>query len=310
MLVPLGAPRVEPPRDPNSLHIKHIPVTGSREELLNLFQGVEGTLPPQTSFALISFKCIQLTPSPSTSGFVKLIISEPNKFQNFHRTGWVIYDGPDACQRAINKFNGYRVVCLSNLSSLVLDWEVADDVCSRLFAILGWGNVHPRTKLKEYDIHLGPNHKAPSGTEWRKRVRMTPPAADEDARVEKDANLSARLVRVLDTERGVLGRDSWAGERDYESARRRLDSNIAYLRRVHLYCYYCGEQFDSEEELKRMCGDHQHLRAKRRPDHEVSPEEGKLLVFPALLITGQLNVLWGGGSVVDQLPGHQARPAS
>lgn len=40
---------------------------------------------------------------------MKLIISEPKKFQNFQRVGWVIYESQDACRAALSKFNGYKV---------------------------------------------------------------------------------------------------------------------------------------------------------------------------------------------------------
>jgi hypothetical protein len=38
----IGVARVEPPRDPHSLCIKHIPVQSSREEISALFEQVEG----------------------------------------------------------------------------------------------------------------------------------------------------------------------------------------------------------------------------------------------------------------------------
>jgi len=32
-----------------------------------------------------------------------------------------------------------------------------------------------------------------------------------------------------------------------------LDLHIEYLRRAHLFCYYCGSESDSIEELSRKC---------------------------------------------------------
>lgn len=107
-----------------------------------------------------------------------------------------------------------------------------------------------------------------------------PPAADEDERVKKDAKTSGQIVRILDKEHEVdsVGLFGSSGESDEDAsmaaARAQLNRNITYLRRVHLFCFYCGEQFDSEEEMRRMCGDKPHLRAKRRANHEASAEEG------------------------------------
>ena len=38
-----------------------------------------------------------------------------------------------------------------------------------------------------------------------------------------------------------------------------LDLLLLYLRRVHAYCYYCGEEYDDERTLAAKCGP-QHLR--------------------------------------------------
>lgn len=224
---------VEPPRD--SLYIKHIPAQGSREELHALFEQVEG--------------------------FVELVISEPRRFQDFHRTGWAVYESADACQRAHHKFNGYR--------------------------------------LRDYDLQLG----LPSGSgaeRRRKRVRVAPLVADEEARLEKDADTAAQLVRILDRERAI---DSdallaLAGSKQEEqemvveeagdaraAVRTRLHRSIEYLRRVHLFCYYCAEQFESRAELHRVCGDLPHRRSTLFPGtpsparEAVPPEEVSWLAY-------------------------------
>lgn len=44
-----------------------------------------------------------------------------------------------------------------------------------------------------------------------------------------------------------------------------LDRLIGYLRTVHFFCYYCGEEFDDEEETLRKCGQ-KHLRGKKNHD--------------------------------------------
>lgn len=111
-------------------------------------------------------------------------------------------------------------------------------------------------------------------------MRIVPPVADEDARVRKDASTSNKIMQILDKEHEVDSSGLFGASHDRDedvsvgAARAELNRNILYLRRVHLYCYYCAEQFDSEEELHRMCGEMPHLRAKRREDHDATAEEG------------------------------------
>ncbi len=44
-----------------------------------------------------------------------------------------------------------------------------------------------------------------------------------------------------------------------EVAERKLDVYLLYLRRVHAYCFYCGEEYDDERMLASKCGP-QHIR--------------------------------------------------
>jgi hypothetical protein len=43
----------------------------------------------------------------------------------------------------------------------------------------------------------------------------------------------------------------------------KLDREIYYLRAVHTFCYYCAEQFEDDDDLRRRCGAI-HLRAKNK----------------------------------------------
>jgi hypothetical protein len=154
-------------------------------------------------------------------------------------------------------------------------------------------------QLRDYDLQLGLPSGSGSGAERRrKRVRVAPLAADEEARLEKDADTAAQLVRILDRERAI---DSdallaLAGSKQEEqeeqemvveeagdaraAVRTRLHRSIEYLRRVHLFCYYCAEQFESRAELHRVCGDLPHRRSTLLPGtpsparEAVPPEEG------------------------------------
>lgn len=42
-----------------------------------------------------------------------------------------------------------------------------------------------------------------------------------------------------------------------------LDLLLLYLRRVHAYCFYCGEEYDDERMLAAKCGP-QHIRGAKK----------------------------------------------
>jgi len=67
----------------------------------------------------------------------------------------------------------------------------------------------------------------------------------------------------------------------------RLDRLIWYLRRVHLFCYYCGEQFDDEDEMYRRCGSI-HLRGSKK---EGAAKEAFAITWAASLDTKLANRL-------------------
>ena len=60
--------------------------------------------------------------------------------------------------------------------------------------------------------------------------------------MDKDKQLEEENVILKDSQFSKL------------SEQEQLDRLIYYLRFVHLFCYYCGEEFDDEDELLRRCG--------------------------------------------------------
>jgi hypothetical protein len=42
-----------------------------------------------------------------------------------------------------------------------------------------------------------------------------------------------------------------------------LDLMLLYLRKVHAYCFYCGEEYDDERMLAAKCGP-QHIRSAKK----------------------------------------------
>jgi len=177
----------------NVLFIKVIPPFISRNEILEIFKKV--------------------------SGFRKLTMSEPMRYKNYNRLGWVTLESSEACSIALREMVG-------------------------------------KTKLKEqFELHLSINKTSLPA----KLPKLTPPVASEDARIKIDLEQSKLLCMQLDKEKGIeenpvltLGL----------SAVEQLDRIIMYLRKVHYFCYYCGEEYDDEDELNRKC--EKHLRGRKK----------------------------------------------
>ncbi|CAG8532552.1 7031_t:CDS:10 [Acaulospora colombiana] len=103
------------------------------------------------------------------------------------------------------------------------------------------------------------------------RNRTTPDIANQIDRLKKDLSFAIKLIEKLDNDVD----DSFNGvqtikqrlvlisndeQDETTTVKRALDIHIEYLRRVHLFCYYCGSESDSVEELNRKCPG-RHLRS-------------------------------------------------
>ena len=44
-----------------------------------------------------------------------------------------------------------------------------------------------------------------------------------------------------------------------------LDRLIVYMRQIHLFCFYCGEEYDDEDELFKRCA-HKHIIGKKKEE--------------------------------------------
>ena len=100
------------------------------------------------------------------------------------------------------------------------------------------------------DFHLNPV----KSMTLRKPIRITPPLAED--RIEKDLELCKRLIsEVSDPEKKIdFAFPKIAEKLSLLSEERQLDLLILYLRRVHSYCFYCGEEYDDERMLASKCG--------------------------------------------------------
>lgn len=158
-----------------------------------------------------------------SEGFRYLTISEPMKFKNFIRLGWATYDSKENCSAALDKLNGY--------------------------------------KFKDFDLQITRNKPS---TDPSKRIKITPAIASEESRILKDHEQSKQLCLSLDNEKNLKSNPLLEDEGFSNlSTIEQLDRMIFYLRKVHFFCYYCGEDYESEEDLIRKCGD-KHMRRQKK----------------------------------------------
>ncbi|KAI9469006.1 MAG: hypothetical protein EXX96DRAFT_590070 [Benjaminiella poitrasii] len=199
------------------LVIKTVPPTIAREKILEFCSKVEG--------------------------FDYLALSEPSPNKKFHRIGWITFkEGTD----------------------MKKTFEQLDN-----------------QKVDDFVFHLAMNRKNTSQT---RSPRTAPEISNTLERLQKDLEQAKELALAFesmlgdDTAEGLKAIEARAGEvsnkhkssleennedketeetEDIErwNLKKMLDMTIAYLRRVHMYCYYCALECDSSEELTRRCCD-------------------------------------------------------
>jgi len=115
--------------------------------------------------------------------------------------------------------------------------------------------------MKDFDLQLAVNKS--NSTDIinkisQRKPKMTPPFNFEK-RISVDLSNVNSLIRLLDSEKEISpSADLLPTLPDKET----LDRGITYLRRVHFFCYYCGEEFEDEDELVGKCGI-VHLRGRK-----------------------------------------------
>lgn len=130
-------------------------------------------------------------------------------------------------------------------------------------------------KVDDFVFHLALNRKNMS----QSRVpRIAPDITNTTERLQKDLEQSKELATAFEA---ILGEDNVEGLKVVEARvqmlcdkhttdvndeleeknierwklKKNLDLIITYLRHVHMYCYYCGVESDSLQELSRKCFD-------------------------------------------------------
>ncbi|KAI8327951.1 hypothetical protein BD560DRAFT_417555 [Blakeslea trispora] len=172
------------------------------------------TVPPTIAREKILEMCSKV------EGFDYLALSEPGPNKKFHRIGWINFKPGTDIKKAFEQ----------------LDSQKVDD----------------------FVFHLAMNRK---NTPQNRVPRVAPDIANTPERLQKDLEQAKELALALEA---ILSEDTLEGLKAVESraqkviqsdepTKKTLDMIIAYLRRVHMYCYYCALECDSLEELSRKC---------------------------------------------------------
>lgn len=129
-------------------------------------------------------------------------------------------------------------------------------------------------QVDDFTLHLAMNRK---GQNTAKSFKFAPESANTLHRLRKDLEQARKLARVFESEldgaadglaavcerakRVINEHESENSERDEKdkdeeekwALKKELDMITAYLRQVHMYCYYCALECDSLEEINRRC---------------------------------------------------------
>ncbi|XP_049852222.1 serrate RNA effector molecule homolog isoform X1 [Schistocerca gregaria] len=155
--------------------------------------------------------------SQVTTGKMKrLLMSDVNFTKNFTHIAWVTYTTPEAASEAFLKYQGY--------------------------------------KLTDYEVQLS-EHK-PRASD--RKTKITPFLASKPERLEHDLNQAKKLCLMLDGEKSIetwFSKEENAALLENRTVEQQLDLMILYLRRVHWFCYYSGEEFHSFDSMIMRAGE-------------------------------------------------------
>ncbi|KAI8140367.1 hypothetical protein BJV82DRAFT_645835 [Fennellomyces sp. T-0311] len=198
------------------------------------------TVPPTIARQKIIEMC------SGVEGFEYLVLSEPSPNKKFHRIGWIHFKQGTDMQKAFNELD--------------------------------------TRKIDDFIFHLAMNQK----NQYQSRTsKVTPEIASTPKRLQKDIEQAKQLAKHLESELGddvnglekvaerakqVIAKHTENKEDENWELKKELDMILAYLRHVHMYCYYCALECDSLEEINRRCVD-PHLRKISGSGEEVDAKQ-------------------------------------
>lgn len=201
-------------------------------------------------------------------GFDYLSLSEPGPNKKFHRIGWISFKEGTDMKKAFEQMDNQKV----------------DDF---VFHLAMNRKDTPQTRAPRIAPDISnTTERLQKDLEQAKEIALALEAIlDEDIHGLKAVENRAQKIiseRVKPEDEDVVKKDgSEDGKVDDEDSvdrwnlKKSLDLIIVYLRRVHMYCYYCALECDSLEELNKKCAE-PHCRAaatSATPDESVDPKQ-------------------------------------
>eukprot|EP01119_Soliformovum_irregulare_P005406 TRINITY_DN1716_c0_g1_i11.p1 TRINITY_DN1716_c0_g1~~TRINITY_DN1716_c0_g1_i11.p1 ORF type:complete len:505 (+),score=175.41 TRINITY_DN1716_c0_g1_i11:129-1643(+) len=157
---------------------------------------------------------------------------------------------------------GFQSLTLSEPNRLKkyyrLGWVTYDTAEACLKTV---SSLNGHKMAKDFELSLAVNKTPPNDT--FKKVKTTPATAGTEERIAKDLETARKLIEMMDVEKGL--ENSIFKSMSSVPDKTKLDRMIVYLRRVHFYCYYCAEEYDGEDDLRRRCGK-KHIRSNLPED--------------------------------------------
>ncbi|KAL9558617.1 hypothetical protein MBANPS3_000826 [Mucor bainieri] len=219
------------------------------------------TVPPTIAREKIMEMCNKI------EGFDYLSLSEPGPNKKFHRIGWINFkQGTDmkkvfalmdnqkvddfVFHLAMNRKNTTQTrspriapEVTNTTERLQKDLEQAKEVALALESLLGEdtqeGLKAVEMRAQKVIAEHKPSDEAKGTTAAAATAATAAAGGSEDGKVEEEEEAE-------EEEEEEESADRW-------NLKKSLDMIIAYLRRVHMYCYYCALECDSAEELSRKC---------------------------------------------------------
>lgn len=165
-------------------------------------------------------------------------------------SAWDIYDFlvecPGFCTAAWTRVG-------NTSSSLRRDFHARFATTSEATSALG-------TMTQEFENKFGQSLEAmvlnasPVTAQKDIRAIVLPPEMSSPERLAKDANLSARIIKCLDSLQGVRPEVTDAILSHDAPVESKQDVQVAYLRRVHHFCFYSAAWFEDEWSLRNQSG--------------------------------------------------------
>ncbi|RHZ57035.1 hypothetical protein Glove_395g48 [Diversispora epigaea] len=198
-------------------------------------------------------------------GFKYLALSEPNPQKKFHRLGWIVFEEGTDMDDAYEKLNEQKID--EFVFYLARHKNQTGPVRNRTTPDIA--NSSDRLKkdlasaiklVEKLDKDVDESFNGVQAIKQRLAIILDKVIKVEDKDKDKDKdNKDNNDDKDKDNKDNKDNKDK-EDDDDISYVKKSLDFHLEYLRRAHLFCYYCGSESDSVEELNRKCPG-RHLRS-------------------------------------------------